>query len=290
MGPGVPGDIGRFRDRIAALAPELAASSIVLRGDGWDSLALEVGGEWIFKFPRSPEATERLRREVRLLALLRSRLSITVPDMVLHEADGPVSQHRKIPGEFLLTAGYDVLPAARRTVLADQLALMYAELHAIPRGEAEAAGARRLAPWPDPAALQVRLAPRLPAHLQAFLERTLAGSAAPSMPPADEVFGYFDGHGWNMAFDHATGTLNGVFDFADSGFGTRVRDLSFTSWIHPALTRDIARRYSALTGIPVDPEDAVRHNSLLRLVELADGVPVPEEEILAMLESHIARL
>ena len=46
----------------------------------------------------------------------------------------------------------------------------------------------------------------------------LTGAAMPP-DPLGTVYGFFDGHGWNMAFDHARGRLNGIFDFGDSGFG-----------------------------------------------------------------------
>ncbi len=43
------------------------------------------------------------------------------------------------------------------------------------------------------------------------------------------VFGYFDGHGWNMAFDHEQGVLNGVYDFADAAIGPRSREFVYSN-------------------------------------------------------------
>ena len=94
------------------------------------------------------------------------------------------------------------------------------------------------------------------------------------IPPAitgDElVYGYFDGHGWNMAFDHETGMLNGVFDFADSGFGSRHRDLSYSNWISADLTLRIIDRYEELARVKVNRDLVMLYSSALRLAELAE--------------------
>jgi aminoglycoside phosphotransferase (APT) family kinase protein len=272
MTPGRPLDLPPYRDRIAAVAPELADLPPLLLGDGWDSVALEVAG-WIFKFPREAEAAARLRREHDLLRLIRPRLTLPVPDLVLHDGGGTFSQHRKLPGESLETVHYLGLPPERRDALAATLARLYAELHAIPIADAEAAGAQLIDLRLPAAEILSRLRPKsLPPALAGFLEATMAAYGVLPDEPGETTYGYFDGHGWNMAFDHATGTLNGVFDFADSGIGPRHRDLSYASWIHPDLSRDIARRYSALTGYPLDPERVVLHNSALRFSEYAEGV------------------
>lgn len=100
------------------------------------------------------------------------------------------------------------------------------------------------------------------------------GRPAPSLDSLlAAIDGYFDGHGWNIAFDHATGTLNGVFDFADSGFGARHQDLSYSNWISPDLTLRIIARYEQLTGQAIDRDRVMLYSAVLRLVEFAQAAP-----------------
>jgi hypothetical protein len=71
-----------------------------------------------------------------------------------------------------------------------------------------------------------------------------------------------------MAFDHAAGRLNGIFDFGDSGFGPLHREFVQTSWVSPDLTERIVAEYQALTGRPLDRERIRLTTGVLRLSEL----------------------
>lgn len=261
-----------LRDAIAAAVPSLCASTWRVLNDGWDSVAVEVDGQWIFKFPRYAAAEARLRRECSVLGLVRPRVAMPLPEMMLHEKPRLFSQHRKLPGSSLEVDDYGQLSVVQRDRLADALAAFYAQLHAIPQADARAAGAAAIDPWLDPDETARRALPALPARLVPFLHSTL--DAYRSMPGDDDnVFGYFDGHGWNMAFDHATGTLNGVFDFADSGFGARHQDLSYSNWISPDLTLRIIARYEQLTGQAIDRDRVMLYSAVPRLVEFARSAP-----------------
>lgn len=261
-----------LREAIVAVNPELSASTFSALNDGWDSVAVEAGG-WIFKFPRYPAAEARLRRECGVLALTRQWTDLPVPQMVLHEQPQLFSQHRKLEGSALETADYGRLTVQQRDMLAETLAGFYAGLHAIPLAEAEAAGAVPIDPWLDADEVVARAAPALPAHLLPFLDASIAAYRRIAPDSEERVFGYFDGHGWNMAFDHARGMLNGVFDFADSGFGAPHRDLSYTDWISRDLTLRIISRYERLTGRVIDRDRVMLYSAVLRLVEFAEAVP-----------------
>ena len=63
---------------IAAIAEthrELADVPMTLHTEGWDSDAVEAGG-FLFKFPKTATAADRLRREARYLALIRPRVPL----------------------------------------------------------------------------------------------------------------------------------------------------------------------------------------------------------------------
>ena len=234
--------------------PQFAGAAFSLVGAGWDSVALECDG-WIFKFARHAEAEVRLRREVAVLGFLRPRVTMSLPQMVWHEGPQPFSQHRKIAGRHLLeTADYDALDEGRRNALATRMAQLYAELHAAAaEPHAEPLARWRWTPGWRPTTSSAGALPLLAKKFHPFVKRTVKAYRKLTIAGDELVYGYFDGHGWNMAFDHATGTLNGVFDFADSGFGSRHRDLSYSNWISADLTLriiDALRGAGAARGEP----------------------------------------
>lgn len=57
---------------------------------------------------------------------------------------------------------------------------------------------------------------------------------------------------WNMAFDHVQQRINGVYDFADSGFGPLHQDFVYASFISLELMYATAERYAGITGRSVD--------------------------------------
>jgi Ser/Thr protein kinase RdoA (MazF antagonist) len=198
--------------------------SFTIAGRGWHSLAVDVGGRFIAKFPEGEEAEEALRREASLLAAVRPRLSMAVPDMAIHEGPPLFSLHPKLPGETLERDGYRRLDSDTRRWLADDIALFLAELHAIDPQTMRIAGALPVGWWDTSDATLAPAWPMLPEHLRKPAQVAIAEYRALPPDPLGEVYGFFDAHGWNMAFDHRKGRLKGIFDFADSGFGPPHRE------------------------------------------------------------------
>ncbi len=264
-------DLARYRALIVATLPQFSRGHFTVPGNGWDSVALECDN-WIFKFPRSRRAEERLRREAKLLAYLKPRITMTLPQMVLHEGDTPFTQHLKIPGASLVRDDYLRLRPSQRDALALRMAQLYVELHALPLGRLQQVGAVPVDPWMSPVEILEGALPRLPRGHKGVARQTVAAYRRLRIVGDELVFGYFDGHGWNMAFDHRTGLLNGVFDFADCGFGARHRDLSSSNWIAADLTLRIIDHYEELARRPVDRKLVMLYTSALRLAELAAGL------------------
>lgn len=71
--------------------------------EGWDSVVLDVGGEWIVRLPRREEVRESIRREVGLLAELGPSLPVPVPGVeAFRDTDeGAYVAYRKLPGKPL---------------------------------------------------------------------------------------------------------------------------------------------------------------------------------------------
>jgi hypothetical protein len=245
--------------------PELVDESMTLHTEGWDSTAVEAGG-FLFKFPKTATATDRLRREARYLALIGPRVEMRLPELVIHESPEVFSEHRMIPGKMLFTREYELLTDRQRDAMASGLGQFYASLHAIPLRDAEGVGALRIPQWLDASTVLPTADAMLPAHLHTWSRRIFEAFAA--LPQDDEIAGYFDGHGWNMAFDHERGVLNGIYDFADGGIGPRHREFCYANFVSPDLSERIITHYESATGQAIDRRTVALHSAVQRLSEL----------------------
>ena len=280
--PGATESLESLRAIIIRQFPELAAAPCTLLAAGWDSLAVDVDDRWIFKFPPEADAAMALRREAGLLELVRGVVTLPVPSLTLFETPRLFSRHAKIPGEHLVTAQYDALEEKARAALGETLGQFYAELHTISPDAAKAAGALPLEDWLPADEILRKVWPVLPTELRPFAETTLRDWTALPPDPLGQTYGFFDGHGWNMAFDHQAGRLNGIYDFADSGIGDLQEEFIFSNFISPDLTERIINSYEQQTGRSVDRDRVHTLTGAHRLWELAVDVggSVPASELL----------
>jgi Ser/Thr protein kinase RdoA (MazF antagonist) len=259
-----------LRAAIIGSFPELSESRFTLLTVGWDCVAVDVDDRLIFKFPRHEAARKRLVSEAGILAVIRPAVTMPVPDLTLHSGPPLLSRHVKLKGEHLLTRQYELMPVEPRERLGAEMALFYAELHSLDDRDMGAAGAGPIKPWLEPEDILRRTWPVLPPGLRLYAERTIAAWQQLPPDPYGTTYGFFDGHGWNMAFDHASNRLNGMYDFADSGFGPLHQDFIYSNFIAPDLTARIVARYEALTGRALDRERIDLLTGVHRLSELAE--------------------
>ena len=261
---------GEFRALITSAFPELTASVFKLATKGWDSMAIDVDDRLIFKFPRNPGAERALVREAAFLGIIRPSLTMAVPDMRIHDGPPMFSSHAKLQGEHLMTEDYEVLPEAARQRLGDDLGRFYAELHDLDDDRMRALGAGPILPWQSPETVREKALPLLPSELASFAETVIWDFQALPPDPYGIIYGFFDGHGWNMAFDHGQGRLNGLYDFADSGFGPLHQEFIYSNFISPDLTARIVSAYETLTGRQLDRRRIAILTGFHRLSELAE--------------------
>lgn len=264
-----------LRAVIVKAFPDLAASAFTPQARGWDSLAIDVDDRLIFKFPRDAAALERLVREAVLLAIIHPAATLPTPNMTLHDGPPLFSRHDKLRGGYLEPSVYAALAEPARDRLAQDLALFYAQLHALPAASLEVAGAVPIEPWIEPDDILKRAWPVLTEPLRRYAERTVAAWDALAPDPHGRTYGFFDGHGWNMAFDPDAQRLNGVYDFGDSGFGPLQQEFIYSNMISPDLTARIIGRYEALSGRSLDRERIALLFQVLRLSELAKNADDP---------------
>jgi len=280
-------NLDSLRAAITAEFPELAAARLEMLQAGWDSAAVEADGRLIFKFPRDGNAQENLIREARLLKVVRPAVSLPVPDLEIISGPPLFSRHEKIKGEHLVTDQYEAMPEEAKQRLAVDVARFYAELHGLDRRVMEAAGAGPIGAWLPPEEILRCALPLLPEELTRYAEKTIAAWQALPPDPHGTTYGFFDGHGWNMAFDHERQVLNGIYDFADSGFGPLQQEFIYTDWISPDLTARIIGEYERLTGRLIDRARVRVLSGVIRLSELAEYADDPRHAP-AMIE-NVAR-
>ena len=259
---------------IAAAFPELHGASFTVLTHSWDSIAIAAGG-LIFKFPQSETAAASLRREAGLLRLIRPRLSVPVPDMTLFEGQPLFSAHRTLPGDHLPPAAYAALPEAAKARLGATLGTFYARLHSVPTDLTLAAGALPARAWADTDVLLEKAVPAIPEALRDSARDIIRHYAALGPDPHGQTCGYFDGHGWNMAFDFTRNRLAGLYDFADAGIGPVHREFVYPAFIARDLVLRIIDVYSAETGRRPDQRRIDILTAALRLSELAAATENP---------------
>ena len=258
-----------FRQAVLDVYPELAAGRFSTAGKGWHSLAIDVDDRLIFKFPDGDEAVEAVRREVSLLRAIRPSLSIGAPDMTLHERPPIFTMHPKLRGETMPAERYGTLSEAAKARLADDLGRFFAQIHGLDHDTMRAAGTLSVETWRSDDAVMERAFSVLPPETLGSAAAALCDYRALPPDPLGEVFGFFDAHGWNMAYDVEADRLAGMFDFADAGFGPLHRDFVQPSLIDPDLTLRAIGAYERLTARTIDRRRVFLLTATQRMSELA---------------------
>ncbi|QMW02358.1 phosphotransferase family protein [Spirosoma foliorum] len=266
--------LDQLKNTILACFPDLADATFTLLTTGWDSVAVDIDDRLVFKFPRDPEAIEALRREATMLTVIRPSVTIQVPDLEFFEKPVTFSKHTKLKGEPVTRPQYELLGKVAKESLAKDIARFYGELHAIEPDLLRTAGALPIDQWPSPDIILAGIQPLLPKNLLPKAQQTLKTWA--QLPPDLPIYGFFDGHGRNMAFDYSTQQLTGIYDFGDAGFGELHEEFIYTSFISKELTADVISHYEQLTGRTIDHNRVHTLTGVLLLTELADMVDDPE--------------
>ncbi len=269
-------DTDHFRSIITTTFPDLATSTFELATAGWDSVAVDVDDRLIFKFPRHAVAEKALLREAQLLAVIRPKISMPVPDLRIEEGPPLFSVHEKLKGVHLITADYERLPEIARQRLGERLGRFYAELHSLDQAEMRAAGAGPVEPWQPVSVIRERALPLLEAGIRQKAAAAIDAFEQLPPDPHGRTYGFFDGHGWNMAFDHENQHLTGMYDFADSGFAPVHQEFIYARFVSPDLTERIIASYETRTGRAIDRQRVDILTAAHRLSELAELADNPE--------------
>jgi aminoglycoside phosphotransferase (APT) family kinase protein len=139
------GSVRRWHDLIARQFPDLRPTTVVELGEGCDSVAVEVDGDLVFRFPKTPDVEEQLFIEARVLPALAQDSPLALPQFQFFGTPAP-----EFPRHFV---GYPKLPgqpairvaavAEGPLPLAPAIGRFLSWLHAYPVADAEALGVPR---------------------------------------------------------------------------------------------------------------------------------------------------
>jgi aminoglycoside phosphotransferase (APT) family kinase protein len=124
--------------------PQLAPVAVRRLGEGCDSVAFEVNGQWVFRFPKRDDVAEQLLIEHRVLSVLAGRVTLPIPAFAfVGQPSAEFQQH---------FVGYPMLPGIpairldmRKTPFdawAPVLGRFLSSLHAFPVNDAVALGVK----------------------------------------------------------------------------------------------------------------------------------------------------
>jgi len=250
--------------------PTLHVRRSILLGEGWDSVALLVNDQLVFRFAKRPDAAMRQAREADLLPLLSDRLPLPIPRYTYTWTD-PAWPGKRIVG-YPLIAGEPLMlthPEHRATQAA-QLGEFVRALHAVPLEEARRHGVvgRDAASLREAyrgffAKVRANMLPFFTVQEQAgivafwsgYLDDDACFTFTPTLVHRDLVAEH-------VLFDPATGHLTGVIDWGDAGIDDPAVDFAgvrrqlgsefaqqMLSAYHPALDATALRRMDFYAGM-----------------------------------------
>lgn len=288
-------------DLLRAAFPDLPVERYEFAGEGYDSVALLINGERIFRFAKRPDVAIRQAREAELLPLLMDRLPLAVPRYTHVWAD-PAWPGKRIVGYPIIHGEQIFADRARpehRAAQAAQLGAFVTALHAIPVDEARRHGALGgdATSWRDEYRAFYELAREhmLPlfdanerAAIEAFWRGYLVNDDNFAFAPA---LVHRDLNTEHILFDPATGRLTGVIDWGDASIGDPAID--FTA-VRRELGEDFSRRMLAAYEHPRDASFTRRMNFYNRLIPFheirfgqVDNSPMHVERGLAMARQQL---
>jgi aminoglycoside phosphotransferase (APT) family kinase protein len=281
----------RARGLIESQFPILAPAPIETLGVGWDNIAFQLNGRWVFRFPRRQVAASLIEREARILPLLAPHLPVPIPVPAFVGAPEddypyPFAGYEMIAGETACAVAWSDRERADNAV---PLARFLAALHTIPVDEATRAwvpgdeiGRTNL---PKRAAVATERLRAIPPPVQKRLDinaiRDLMSRLAETPPlsgPTCWVHGDFYAR---HALADADRRLCGVIDWGDIHLGDPALDLSIAFSFLPPAARGAFR--TAYGAIDAAAWDRARFRALHYGVLLTDyGADIGDDAIRAV--------
>jgi aminoglycoside 2''-phosphotransferase len=226
--------IEHYQRIIAACFPELAIEHCAMHSEGWDSVAVAVNDDLIFRFPKRQNVEPQYQVERRLLPALAGALPLPIPDVAFFWPGGTAYPrifigHHLIHGAQLAA---EHLTPGRIDEIARQLGQFLSALHRFPIEQAAQLGV----PPGDQAAwrrrhqdqfeqIQSRVLPLLGQDAQARTMRDWQAFLDDGVHFQATLI-HDDLAAEHILYDPAHGTVTGIIDWGDTAIGDPAIDFT----------------------------------------------------------------
>jgi aminoglycoside 2''-phosphotransferase len=248
-------DVTPYLDMIRAWNPNLDLSNIRVDPYGLNNLVLIVDEEWVCRFPRHPDAWDRLRREAALLALIARHVRVAVPVFTVDPHKGFVA-YQLLPGRPAYRHDLMRLTEVEQDQFAADMAGFLGDLHRIPPADLAAAGIAQHPPIDRDTTinnwgrrledLRAEIYPHLWADQQAYIEDLFAPvlDGRLNMAGFKATLIHNDLASYHLLIHPDTRRLSGVLDFGEAGWGDPAIDLgTLISAFGETFLRRVAQTY-----------------------------------------------
>lgn len=260
--------------------PQIQVRTISLLDNGWDNVAFDINGEYIFRFPKSGGAYFDI--ELSVLKALRGKTAIAIPDVQFLGKSVKYMGYKKLLGCDLTPEFYRDMTNQQRQKLSHDYAQFAWEVHnAISIDRAKDLGIKK----EDydkhlPIINEVLSSEKIPnPDILAFAKDTVREYAETANSNVITSFIYGDLHTENIAFNPDTKQLNGVFDFGDTCIGDIHFEFAPIYKFNTELLENTVHAYEALANIKLSLRKIVLRGRMNELGDLAEYIEQPTSEI-----------
>jgi aminoglycoside 2''-phosphotransferase len=221
--------VEELRQRVQRLLPDLQIRQFDVSVEGLVKDVVIVNRQYVFRFAKTAAGAADLRGEMRVLDLIKSRVSLRIPEPSLRDGDCVV--YPLLDGEPLLLETIRAMPESARTRVAEELGRFLFELHSIDVSAADKDLPATLAPVTRDRWLQIypgikeTVYPLLWRHQVQWAENLFS-----NMLRQEDFFEYRPSliHGdlrpYHILIDNEQCELTGVIDFGVAGVGDPASD------------------------------------------------------------------
>lgn len=114
---------------VAAAFPELHWTTYKYIDEGWDHQVIILDDALVFRFPTDSEYQQKLQTEIEILAYLKDRVTIAIPDYTYVSPQRTWGGYQKIAGMQLSEERFTALPPSDQNEIAHQLAAFLSAIH-----------------------------------------------------------------------------------------------------------------------------------------------------------------
>jgi aminoglycoside phosphotransferase (APT) family kinase protein len=233
--------------------PELAPVRARWLGEGCDSIAFEVNGRWVFRFPKSDDTVRQHEIEWAMLPLLSRRLAIAVPQVRFHGRPSPVFSrpfigYPKLPGDPVIRLAQADVPF---DVVLEPVAQFLSDLHAFPVGEAMRCGVPVQALTVLIDEIRLDALDELPRILEIVPDapvddwRTFMDAGVSCTSAHSPTLIHNDFAAEHILFDVQTQQVTGVIDWSDMAIGDPIADFAgLFHWGGEPFAEAVLRHYT----------------------------------------------